>query len=761
MQAALILLVYLAGSVHGDCTTAPDVVVTNAAIHTMEPTMPTADTMAWKSEKITYIGTAAGATKCISDAALKINAQGKVITPGFHDIHLHPMEAASSFAACDILSSTVRLSSQTSTLRACASNNFIESDFALGWGHLINQIYDLIDEGQNPKTFLDNLSPAGKAMCIMEKTSHSVWCNSAALAKAKITTTTKIEGGIILKDSTGALNGVLLENAGNYMIDVAFTPSTSTQRAKRTEIWTAGLKTAMRTLNVNGITSITNSRAYWQRDVVPIWKAALAAGTLTTRTVLALWVYPAPNFTNPSMNIDTWDTWQLDKIKADFTDAAGLLRINQVKMYVDGIIHQSTARMLTKYQTGRWTTGLKADIPDGMGMYYFQIARLNKLVAALDAHGFDLHLHGIGDGGVRAGLDSIAAARTANTARTQSRRHHITHAEYIHADDRSRFKSLDVIADMQVGGEESLPKNYAWDAEMVGTTIANGRQPIKSIINAGGRAGLSSDWDVHKPSPFLGISNALQRGTETLTVDEAVAAYTINGAWSMRHDDITGSLKVGKYADFAVLSQDIWSVSASQVASTTIYLTMLGGKEVWRDTNNFPTSTTNTVKPATSGTTTSGSTSTTGTAAAATTGAAAATGGAAVAAATTTSGSTSNFRTGANLVTLILTTLFSSYNEANVKRHLATALGVSATNIIITNARSGSTILTFRLDGLSATAEQNAINQLKNTCASTVANTISASCSSISTVSFSSATSTAGSVGVLALALALLGVYIH
>ncbi len=148
--------------------------------------------------------------------------------------------------------------------------------------------------------------------------------------------------------------------------------------------------------------------------------------------------------------------------------------------------------------------------------------------------------------------------------------------------DINRFKALNVTADAQVGGEFTQPEYWHDNDHLLGSDLANNQVPIKSLKEAGARITLSSDWNVSSLNPFVGIQNAVTRSPQNISLEEAIKAYTLNGAYVMRQEDKVGSLEVGKLADFVVLDNDIFTIPRTQIKQTKIVLTIFDGEEIYK-----------------------------------------------------------------------------------------------------------------------------------------------------------------------------------
>jgi len=539
-----------------------DVILQNGLIYTVDSAKSRAEAVAVKDGNIVYVGNDAGVASYQGANTRIIDLKGKLVLPGIHDGHLHPLEAGSTVAGTCMVSNTADITSTKfqTLLQNCAPQQQGDIDWVVGFGHSIAQLLDLPPE-ITPASILDTAIPS-RPVVIMEETSHSMWVNSRALEVAGIDRSTPDpQGGLIVKDGNGDPTGLLLDNAGDNVFELAFLPPTDILLDLHYE----GLLFALQRIRRNGITSIANARVYTRRGYLDVWKRAEREGRLTARTVLALWAYPT---LLPGQS----DEGQIQALAELYqNDPDQLLRVSQVKFYSDGLLENETAATLDPYpEEDQLPFFISAD---HRGLNYFTQERLTQYIAALEQLGFDMHIHTIGDRGVREALNAIEAAMAANGPGIE-RRHRLTHLESVDPLDYGRFVALDVIADFQVAGDFTLP--------LPGQS-ADGYIPVRSIYDTGARYTLSSDWDVSDLSPFVGMQNALSRAEQSLPdLDAAIRGYTINAAYLMRSEDRTGSIEVGKLADMIVIDQNIFAIPVDQIGQTRVLLTMLGGEEIYR-----------------------------------------------------------------------------------------------------------------------------------------------------------------------------------
>lgn len=533
-----------------------ELVLTNARIYTVEEAQPWAEAIAIDGGEIVFVGAAEEAEAWIGEATEVLDLDGRLVLPGLHDVHLHPLEASSFVAGTCLLEADWDPEDYVPALRDCAPEQ-IGTDWVLGWGH---SLWDLQASERLPREILDEAIPDRPAV-MMERSSHSAWANSLALEAAGWDeSAADPPAGFLGRDpETGALDGIVYENAGNMLFDLALAPS-----PELAELDYEALLEGLAALGEAGITSIADARSYRDRGHLEIWERAEREDQLSVRATLGLWAYPHYE-----------DEAQLRELAALYRrDPGALLQVGQVKLYADGVLDSGTAALLAPYDEDLGVAGPR-------GMRYFDRDRMQRYAEALGPLGYDLHIHTIGDGAVRDALDAIEAARAAHPPDAPPR-HRLTHLELVDPADRARFAELGVIADLQVAGDFALPEHAA-DLEPLIGERAFDMLPLRGLHDAGARVTLSSDWDVSELSPFLGMRNALLRGEQGLPdLESAIRAYTIDAAYALRQEDLTGSIAVGKAADLVVLDRDIFAIDPEEIGETEVLLTLLGGEEVYR-----------------------------------------------------------------------------------------------------------------------------------------------------------------------------------
>jgi predicted amidohydrolase YtcJ len=423
-------------------------------------------------------------------------------------------------------------------------------------------VWDLTSLGIIPRNLLDRAVP-NRPVLINDGLGHAAFANSLAIRRAGIRSgSSDPQGGSFVRDRSGRLNGVVLENAQNIVSDVAEPPGRRTLRQN-----SMAVERALPQIAGEGITTISDAGGYWPRRRQAAWKQAERNGSLTTRASNAFWVYPNRPFERQVESITALRSGERDS----------LLRFNAVKIYVDGIVDYGTAALGRRYGSSpAWSPGGRR------GFTYFSRRLLNRYVESFDRLGFMVHIHVWGDRATRLALDSIERARRINGS--DGGPHRLTHVYLADRSDVKRFRDLDVTADMQLG-KEAISPGYARSLmPIIGERDSSRLLPVADLLGSGANVNLSSDWDADELSPLKSMERSLSRRGSRQVVSDAATALrmvTINPARSLDLDSITGSIEVGKRADLTVLDADPLAVGRSSIGEIGVRLTLLGGSEVF------------------------------------------------------------------------------------------------------------------------------------------------------------------------------------
>jgi len=533
-----------------------DLVLRNGAIYTMDASRSWASAIAVRGAEIIYVGVDAGAEKFIGPQTRVIDLQGKMALPGFHDSHVHPVSGGIELGQCN-LNGSHSAAEVFQKIRDYAAAN-PDKQWIVGGG------WDLpIFPNANPhKKQLDELVPDRPAF-FSAADGHSAWVNSRALEVAGITSDMPDPtGGRIERDpKTGEPSGTLREMATD-LVSKHLPELTS-------EDYLQGARRGLEMANRFGITSLMEASATGK--ILEAYAELDRRGELKARVLASIYVDPAKGGAQVDTLIAKRRHYQSKNLRA-----------NAVKIFADGVIEAQTAALLEPY----------LDKPGDRGVANLEPELFNPLVARLDREGFQVHIHAIGDRGIRYALDAFEHTQKANGKRDS--RHLIAHLELIDPQDIPRFQRLGVIADFQplwAYADEYITK---LTEPKLGLQRSRWLYPIASVAKTGAMIVGGSDWSVSSMNPLDAIQVAITRRglddgngkawipEEIVDLQTMLAAYTITGAYANFQEQETGSLEIGKAADLIVLDHNLFECAPQDRHRATVLLTLLEGKEVFR-----------------------------------------------------------------------------------------------------------------------------------------------------------------------------------
>jgi predicted amidohydrolase YtcJ len=533
-----------------------DLALVNGGIYTVDPDRSWAEAAAVRDGVLVRVGNNTEIEPLIGPQTRVIDLTGRMALPGFHDAHVHTADGGLALMGCD-LHGLASVEAIIDKVTACAR----ETD--RGWleGHAFN--LGLFGPNGPNKSLLDAISMT-RPIVLWASDYHNVWVNSTALELSGITAETPDPPlGVIELDPDGSPSGMLRETAQEMLRTALPEPSLKTK--------IEGLRRGIKHLNSLGITSFIDPEV--GLDEYQAYQAVERAGELTARVVTSL-AYEGP-----------WARHRGDDFERVLAGrhAYESERINHgsIKLYLDGVVPGATAALIEPYQ------GM-----DGRrGELIFQPDVLRAAVTRFDEMGLQVQMHAIGDLAVQAGLDAIESTRQRNGP--SDNRHHLVHLQLIHADDIPRFSALDATANFQAYWAWVDEETRQLELPILGEERWIGVYPIGSVARAGGRIVGGSDWNVTSANPLDAIEAGVRRQdpatddgpvlneNERVSLATMIDAYTINAAWLMHHEDMTGSIETGKRADFVVLDRDLFAIPATEINDAKVVMTLLDGETVW------------------------------------------------------------------------------------------------------------------------------------------------------------------------------------
>ncbi|NUR86632.1 MAG: amidohydrolase [Nonomuraea sp.] len=545
-----------------------DVVFTNGYVYTVDPHDSVHQAIAITGGRITYVGTSAGAKAHVGKHTKVIDLHGKMLMPGLHDGHTHPMDGGQGLLGCDLNYAPLTVKQIQARTRSYAARN------PKGWIHVTHWYVQAVRPAGTKLTRADLDAVSTERPIIMESTDgHTTLANTKALHLAKITAHTKNPpDGTIERDKRGEPTGVLQDGAQS-LVRAAIPAPTAADDVKFA-------RTALAALARQGVTTIMDAVA--PESTMRAFTTLKERGQLTARVHLA-----PPIDVSAKAPIETVTRLRERYHGGDIRVRPGVA-VHNVKLFMDGVLQYpaQTAGLLKPYLV-HGHPGKKT------GAQYWNADKLDDIVGQIAEAGFDPHVHAIGDRSVRLALDAFAALREAGDTTTRPT---IAHAELVDPADIPRFGELDVVASMGFHWAKPAPDSVESVKPYIGDKRWANYEPEGDIRRHGGKVSLGSDWPVDPLDEWTAIKTVITRTAalsspyhklgamtphQRLSRAAALRAATYNGAYQLRQEEHTGSLEVGKLADLIVLDRNVMKVPGERIAGTRVLLTMVGGKVVY------------------------------------------------------------------------------------------------------------------------------------------------------------------------------------
>jgi predicted amidohydrolase YtcJ len=479
-----------------------------------------------------------------------VDLRGRTVLPGFQDAHVHTCKAGVELERCNLFGLAPHKDRYLDAVADYAARH-PGADWIVGKGWSM----DAFPAGIPHRSQLDAVV-GSRPTFLVNRDGHGAWVNTAALDRAGVSATTADpRDGRIERDPTGEPVGMLQEGAMELV--ARFLPPVTLDTVK------AGILAGQRYLLSLGVTAWQD--AWVERVEHDAYVALAHEGQLIGRVVGAQWW-------DRDRNED-----QIPELVARRAEAAeGRYRATSVKIMQDGVCENHTAAMLEPYR------GI-----GGSGLSFIEPKALNRHVAQLDALGFQLHFHALGDRAVRECLDAVEAARVANGP--SALRHHLAHLQVVHPADRPRFRRLDVVANAQPLWAYHDATQAELTIPFLGEARAARQYAWRSLLDAGARLAFGSDWDVSTPNPFEMMHVAVTRThpsgadrpfspSERLTLREAIHAATAGSAYVNGLDDVTGVIRPGMLADLVVADRPV--NAATRLHEVVVDMTLIDGTVV-------------------------------------------------------------------------------------------------------------------------------------------------------------------------------------
>jgi predicted amidohydrolase YtcJ len=532
----------------------------NGRIMTCDPAQPEAEAVAVRDGRIVTVGEEAAARAAAGPDASIVDLRGRTMVPGLIDAHNHMACTAETFFAVDASPRSTTSIAELVAAVAEAAQRTPPGAWIRGFG----MDWTRFAEGRRPTRW--DLDEAGDAhpVVILHVSGHYALVNSRALADAALTDAAPDpEGGSLERDASGRLTGLLLDSATNLVLQTSVDicghgPNIHT--AIETDELARMIGEASRRYLAAGLTTICDPQVTSRE--MQAYRVARSRGELGVRTVML----PLSHQLDEYLGIGLVGPLGDDH-----------LRIGAMKFYTDGAITGGTAVFSQPM-------GSRGQYP---GTLYHEPAELASLLKRAAAAGWQLAIHTMGDRAMGIMLDAVEAAMAG--APDGDMRHRIEHGTWPTPEQLARIARLGMVPVTQPGSIAELGDIWR---DHLGERVHHA-MPLRDQLELGIRPAISSDAFVQSYRPLHTIAAAMRRVTpsgvrvgadQELSVEEALAAHTINAARAIHMEDRIGSLEAGKLADFAVLDGDLLATPPEAIRDVPVWMTVVGGEVVHRST---------------------------------------------------------------------------------------------------------------------------------------------------------------------------------
>lgn len=544
---------------------APDVLFVGGAVFDGSASRPTHSAVAVTGAQVTAVGGAELRDLAGSHTRI-VELDGALVMPGFIDSHIHPIEGGLDQMRCDLSEVSNAAEYLAAIAEYAAANPDVPWILGGGWQAAA------FPGGTPLATELDRVV-SDRPVSLANRDHHGTWVNSRALEMAGLRADTPDPvDGRIERDAHGAPSGTLHEGARELVARLI--PRDTDDENYRALI---GAQDYLLSFGATGWQDAIVGNYGGHTDTAGTYLRAAESGVLKARVVAALW----------------WDRTrgleQLPELIERRSQANHpKFRATTVKIMQDGIPENRTAAMIDPYLEN----GCRCGVAE-RGISFIEPTALRDYTTALDAAGFQVHLHAIGDRAVREGLDAFSAARERNGP--SDNRHHIAHIQIVHPDDIERFAALNVTVNMQALWATYDPQMVELNVPILGAERVNWQYPFADLWGSGAGFCAGSDWPVTTPDPWAALHVAVNRtlakssadynpvplnARQAISFEQGLAAYT-SGSARINRFEPAGRLTPGSAADIVVTDRNPFAFAPDEIAATRTMATWIAGEEVY------------------------------------------------------------------------------------------------------------------------------------------------------------------------------------
>jgi predicted amidohydrolase YtcJ len=587
LAAAQLISLRAAGAESGVAGGFADAVYRNGIVYTVDARDSVQEALAVRAGRIVYVGGDAGLGAWVGQKTRQIDLKGRVLMPGLIDGHMHPLIGGAALLKCNLNYVQLSVTEMQARIQGCLDETRPrEPD---GWLEVVNWFQEgMVPAGvTTTRATLDALKTK-RPIIVVSSFGHTALVNSRAIELAGIGAATQDPlGGRIGRDAARNPTGILEDSAQDLVTKIlpAPTPNDDVKSARA----------ALEAMRKQGITTFLDAMA--EPPALAAFASVQRDGGLTARAHFAVLITP-PEGPDPE-KAAAKAAALAHRYDQGPIEPQPKLTVRNVKLFLDGVISAPalTGAMLEPYFVpqaaaagGGWVPG-KNRGPD----VYFPAPVLRALLIAVADAGLEPHMHADGDRAVHEGLDGIEALRTRFPGKDI--RAAIAHDEIVDPRDFARYRKLNAIPVLSFQWEKPAPDTIEGARDYLGPARFKYMEPAAYLAAAGARIAYGSDWPVDPLDEWFALKVGVTRTNSPsaapkytgrlsedagLTRAQVLRAITMNSAYELHQDELTGSLEVGKLADLIVLDRNVLEIPAEEIAQVKVLQTVVGGLVVYR-----------------------------------------------------------------------------------------------------------------------------------------------------------------------------------
>ena len=573
----------------GPATTA-DAVYQNGTVYTVDAHNSVQQALAVRDGRILFVGSTKAAHRYIGPNTQVIDLHGRTLMPGLVDGHMHPVMGGTIELACNLHYAALTKEQTLQQIQTCLDND--KDTDASSWFNVFTWFRQaMIPKGTDlSRADLDQLRTQ-RPILVGSSDGHTTLVNSRAIEIAGVTDTTpNPSNGAVVHDAAGHLTGIFEDGASALI--TAHVPQPSPEMAAAINV--AGARAALSAMNKQGVTTFMDAMGN-EEDIVA-FKSVMDAGGLTARAHFAPMIVPddAKDPVGAAVSIKKL----ADRYDSGALTVAPAITVQNAKLFMDGVIQSpaQTAALLKPYNVNTGTVANPHWVPGtNSGSLYFAQDKLNAVLVELARVGIDPHIHTDGEAAVHATLNAVEGMRKAFPGKDI--RPALAHNETIIPSDYARYKALKAIPVLSLQWGKPAPDTLDTVRDYIGPERFAYLETAGKFQAKGIRIAYGSDWPVDKLDEWFGVKVGVTRTNRPdedarfsgrlgddpgLTPAQALRTITINSAYQLHQDKVTGSLEQGKFADLIILDRNPTTIPNEDIANVKVLMTVVGGKIVYK-----------------------------------------------------------------------------------------------------------------------------------------------------------------------------------